>query len=242
MKPKLLFIEDETDLGNVVKQYLEIMDFEVVWCTNGQDAIQTFTLNQGSFDLLIIDVQLPDTSGFDLAKQILEFQSETSFLFLTARNEKQDRLLGLKIGADDYISKPFDIEELILRIKNIIRRHSHNPVAAPSQEQEEQLVSTGDIILKKDLLTLTIASKKPVSITLREAELLEYLCRNPNKILKREYILLQLWGENDYFLGRSLDVFISRLRKLLKHSDLVSIDNVYGVGFIFTVRESQDIS
>lgn len=242
MKTKLLFIEDETDLGNVVKQYLEIMDFEVTWCTNGQDAIQIFTHNQGKFDLLIIDVQLPDTSGFDLARQLLQFHSETSFLFLTARNEKQDRLLGLKIGADDYISKPFDIEELILRIKNIIRRHSHNPVATPGQEQEEQLVSTGDIILKKDLLTLTIADKKPVSITLREAELLEYLCRNPNKILKREYILLQLWGENDYFLGRSLDVFISRLRKLLKHSDLVSIDNVYGVGFIFTVREYQAIS
>ncbi len=240
MKPKLLFIEDESDLGNVVKQYLEITGFEVIWCTNGKDAFLAFTNNNGKFDLLIIDIQLPDISGFDFAKQIQQFSPETSFLFLTARNEKEDRLLGLKIGADDYISKPFDIEELILRIKNILRRNSHAHSTLTIEDQSDENVSIGDITLKKDLLSLVIAGRKPVSITLREAELIEYLSRNPNRILKREYILLQLWGENDYFLGRSLDVFISRLRKLLRFSSMVSIDNVYGVGFIFTVNEKAE--
>ncbi|KAA8477194.1 DNA-binding response OmpR family regulator [Arcticibacter tournemirensis] len=238
MRPKLLFIEDETDLGNVVKQYLEIMGFEVTWCTNGNSAFAEFTTHKGKFDLLIIDIQLPDISGFDLAKRIQQLNQETSFLFLTARNEKQDRLLGLKIGADDYICKPFDIEEFILRIKNILRRNSQTHNALNVEDDSEDNVSIGDIILKKDLLTLTIAGRKPDSITLREAELLEYLCSHPNKILKREFILIQLWGQNDYFLGRSLDVFISRLRKLLKFSSTVSIDNVYGIGFIFTVNKN----
>lgn len=241
MRPKLLFIEDETDLGNVVKQYLEIMGFDVTWCTNGDSAFLAFTTHNSKFDLLIIDIQLPDISGFDLAKRIQQFSPEMSFLFLTARNEKQDRLFGLKIGADDYICKPFDIEELILRIKNIIRRNSNIHDAPALEDELDNNVSIGDIILKKDLLTLTISDRKPDSITLREAELLEYLCRHPNKILKREYILLELWGQNDYFLGRSLDVFISRLRKLLKYSSMVSIDNVYGIGFIFTVNENETV-
>lgn len=235
MKPKLLFIEDEEDLGNVVKQYLEIMDFDVSWCTTGNSAFQLFSGNPRSFNLLIIDIQLPDINGFDLVEQMLNISSEMPFLYLTARKEKEDKLRGLRTGADDYITKPFDIEELILRIRNILKRNkaSNEPLL---EDGPSSHVCIGDISLNKDRLLLSIAGNNNISLTLREAELLEYLCLNPNKILKREFILIQLWGENDYFLGRSLDVFISRLRKLLHASNLVSIDNVYGIGFIFNVK------
>lgn len=238
MKTRLLFIEDEADLGNVVKQYLEIMDFEVTWCTSGEEAYRTWSDGSSGYDLLIIDIKLPDINGFELAERILKTDPGMAFLFLTARNEKHDRIRGLGIGADDYIGKPFDIEELILRIKNILRRKQSGRSSLPGEEFPASEVSIGDILLKKDLLTLTIGDGKPVPITQRVAELLEYLCLHPNRILKREDILVQLWGENDYFLGRSLDVFISKLRKLLRSSRHVRIENVYGVGFIFSVTES----
>ena len=236
MKHRILFVEDQEDLGNVVKQYLEAMNFEVHWCLNGKDAYRTFLTKKQLFDILIIDIQLPEMNGFELAELIIKENVSVPFLFLTARNEKKDRLKGLKLGADDYISKPFDIDELVLRIKNIIRRKQ-----PPEQQAAETKndIPVGDIILHKDLLRLSIKGEKPITLTVREAELLQYLCKHPNRVLKREEILLQLWGENDYFLGRSLDVFISRLRKLLHTSDTVSIDNVYGVGFVFNVKKTE---
>lgn len=233
MKNKILFIEDQQDLGNVTKQYLEVMDFEVVWCTDGKEAYRVYSQNPAQFHLLIIDIQLPGMNGFDLAEKIISENDKVPFLFLTARNEKKDRLRGLKIGADDYISKPFDIDELVLRIRNILRRNH----AADTHATANAAIVCGDLILNKDLLKLTIAGQKQIVLTLREAELLEYLCRHSNSVLKREDLLIELWGENDYFLGRSLDVFISRLRKLLAASGSVSIDNVYGVGFIFNVKK-----
>ncbi len=233
MKIKILFIEDQQDLGNVTKQYLEVMDFEVVWCTDGKEAYRIYSQNPAQFHLLIIDIQLPGMNGFELAEKIIGENNSVPFLFLTARNEKNDRLRGLKIGADDYISKPFDIDELVLRIRNIIRRNHSAGIHASVGGS----VACGDIILNKDLLKLTIAGQRQIVLTLREAELLEYLCRHSNSVLKRENLLIELWGENDYFLGRSLDVFISRLRKLLAASQFVSIDNVYGVGFIFNVKK-----
>lgn len=234
MEHKLLFVEDESDLGNVVKQYLEFVGFEVHWYTNAQEAFIAYQ-KEPHFDLLLIDIQLPDYDGFELAEKITKINKDQSFLFLTARNEKKDRIYGLKIGADDYINKPFDIDELILRIKNIIRRNGSSKI---TQEVDQEILSDiimGDLLFQKELLKLSFPKGKSVSLTLREAELLEYLYLNKNRILKREDILLQLWGENDYFLGRSLDVFISRLRKALHHSSAVSIDNVYGVGFIFSI-------
>ena len=171
-------------------------------------------------------------NGFELAERIIKDNNDVPFLFLTARNEKKDRIRGLKIGADDYISKPFDIDELVLRIRNIIRRHHF--IEAGQQACGTDIIA-GDVTLHKDILKLTIGDRKQISLTLREVQLLEYLCSHQNSVLKREDILLQLWGENDYFLGRSLDVFISRLRKLLSPSKSVNIDNVYGIGFIFNV-------
>lgn len=233
MKHKVLFVEDEPDLGNVVKQYLEVMDFDIEWCTNGKAALSTFKERSHVFSLLVIDIQLPGMDGFELAERINRINDTIPFLFLTARNERKDRLYGLNLGADDYISKPFDIDELVLRIRNILRRKN------PSEKNRQQMAVTacGDMVMHKEQYKISIANNKFVTLTQREFELLEYLFLHRNKILKREEILENLWGENDYFLGRSLDVFISRLRKHLSSSSRIAINSVYGVGFIFQVEE-----
>lgn len=236
MKERILLVEDEADLGNVVKQYLEVMEFEVVWCRNGREAYETFKSNARSFEIVLIDIRLPEMDGFELAEHIIKLSAGTPFLFLTARNEKADKIHGLKIGADDYITKPFDIDELVLRIRNIIRRKK---TGVPNISS---VITVGDVVYNKDSLQLSINNGKPASLTAREAELLEYLLQNPDKVLRREEILTQLWGENDYFLGRSLDVFISRLRKHLSASQDISINNVYGVGFIVSLKKTSTTS
>jgi len=237
VKRQLLYIEDEPDLGNVTKQYLELMGFSVDWCCSGTAAIGCYQKNHSDYSLVIIDIQLPDIDGFEVAKKIREWNADVYFLFLTARKEKHDRVKGLRLGAVDYICKPFDIDELVLKIQNIIFHQ------IPSTQREKELVHNllhiGDVCLNIDLLELRISGQTPIALTQREAELLKYLNKNRNSITKREDILVQIWGENDYFLGRSLDVFISRLRKLLTVSSNVKITNVYGVGFIFSVSEME---
>ena len=212
MKSRLLLVEDHEDLGNVTKQYLQVMDFDVTWVTSGEDAYKVFHANSSRFDLLIIDIQLPGMNGFELAGKIIEVNEFVPFLFLTVRNEKNERLHGLKIGAADYISKPFDIDELVLRIKNIIRRNH-----APETEHTglPDALRVGDITLHKESLKVNMDGAGEISLTMREIELLEYLCNNSNRVIKREELLLRLWGENDYFLGRSLDVFIPGCEKYL---------------------------
>lgn len=236
-KTKLLYIEDERDLGNVTKQYLELMDFDVEWCTSGRKAVDLYKSAPQDYQLLIIDIQLPDMDGFELAEKIIPANEDAYFLFLTARIEKSDRLKGLKIGAVDYISKPFDVDELVLRIRNIVKRQKQHHPPIQHKPVPSAIFNIGDMQLNKDLLTLSIVKNKSIPLTQREADLLEYLNNHQNVIIKRADILMQVWGENDYFLGRSLDVFISRLRKLLRSSCCVKIENVYGVGFIFSVSE-----
>lgn len=231
MKSKILLVEDEIDLGNVVKQYLEIMDFEVDWSKDGKAALTQFQANHSKYDILLIDVSMPEMDGFELANRIMKITRQVPFLFLTARNERSDRLYGLKIGADDYITKPFDIDELVLRIRNIIKRNTNN-----NEVVNRAVIERGDVKFHKESLKLFIGSHPEIILTPRESELLEFLFNNENRILKREEILTRLWGENDYFLGRSLDVFISRLRKHLSKSNYISINNVYGVGFVFNVQ------
>ncbi|GAB3423330.1 response regulator transcription factor [Niabella aquatica] len=235
MKHKILFVEDEADLGNVVKQYLHLMNFEVDLKTTAEEALDAFGAKH-DYDLLITDIQLPGMDGFEFAATIKKVDNKIPFLFLTARNEKKDRIAGLKLGADDYINKPFDIDELVLRATNIIRRNNKDGVTG-EDSTHNSTIHMGDIIFKKDVFKISVGDTgKSISLTVREAGLLEYMYQNKNTVIKREDILIKLWGENDYFLGRSLDVFISRLRKLLAESEKVEIENVYGVGFIFSVK------
>ncbi|WP_166335397.1 response regulator transcription factor [Sphingobacterium chungjuense] len=227
MKTRILYVEDESDLGNVTKQYLEMMGFDVYWALDGTSALKAY--GQEQYDISIIDIQLPDTDGFALAKQIGQINEQAQFLFLTARNMKEDKIQGLQLGAFDYVTKPFDVDELVLRIRNFVNRQMR--FANSSREHAKNEIFIDDVKLDLKLLSLSIGESFTTTLTLRELELLTFLYKQRNQIVKREEILLHIWGDNDYFLGRSLDVFISRLRKVLSRSNSVKIDNVYGVGF-----------
>lgn len=230
MSHQILLVEDDIDLGSVVKQYLEMSGFEVELVQTGRLALDKLLQNPLRYQLALIDVSMPEMDGFELGMQITEMGYPLPFLFLTARNEKADRIKGLELGADDYISKPFDVDELVLRMHNIIRRH-------PGSKTDPHLIQKGDLRFSKTSLKLTVKDEKEINLTPKEAELLEFLIQNENRVIKRSEILIRLWGEDDYFLGRSLDVFISRLRKYLNKSTHFRINNVYGVGFVFNVND-----
>ncbi|MBO9728836.1 MAG: response regulator transcription factor [Chitinophaga sp.] len=229
MKHRILLLEDETDLGNVVKQYLELMDFEVDWHQNGQAALEAFIATPQAWHILLIDINLPEMDGFDFAQRMTKLQPQVPFLFLTARGEKKDRLHGLKIGADDYIVKPFDVDELVLRIKNILKRNQGIGHQAPNT------IDLGGMRFNKDSLKLTDINGKETILTPLESDLLLHFYHNSNKVIRREDILHHVWGTSDYFVGRSLDVFVSRFRKYFQGNEHISIRNVYGIGFMFNL-------
>ncbi len=230
MSNHILLVEDDIDLGSVVKQYLEMSGFEVDLAQTGSQALDNLLHSPAKYQLVLIDVSMPGMDGFELALHIKERGIPLPFLFLTARNEKADRIKGLELGADDYISKPFDVDELVLRMNNIIRRH-------PTSRIDPNLILRGDLRFSKSSLKLTVKDEKEITLTPKEAELLDFLIQNENRVIKRSEILIRLWGEDDYFLGRSLDVFISRLRKYLNKSTHFRINNVYGVGFVFNAND-----
>lgn len=233
MTEKILFVEDEPDLGSLIKQYLETKGFDIDWYDNPKNALKAFRENAATYGLCLLDVQMPQKSGFELAENIVKIKEHIPFVFLTARTEKKDRLTGLNIGATDYISKPFDIDELALKLKNILKMTS----GAVTTKVQLSSYMIGDILYNREQLTVTTPDKKVTKLTTREAELIEYFYQNKNKRIKKEDILVRIWGENDYFLGRSLDVFISRLRKIFAQSKKISLSNVYGAGYIFNVEE-----
>jgi len=217
---KILIAEDDRDFGNILTQYVTISGFEVTLGIDGKEAWELF--NKYKFDICVLDVMMPEMDGFTLAVKIKEIHPETPIIFLTAKSLKDDIIRGLKIGADDYITKPFDPEVLILRINNILKR-------AYSSSNDEFKVSK--TILKYNTLELISGDIKE-KLTLKEAQLLKYFIINKNKILAREDILTEIWGEDDYFLGRSMDVFISRLRKYVSEDKNIDIRTVRGTGFI----------
>lgn len=221
MKIKILLAEDDSDFGMILKQYLELEDFEVIWFQNPQDIIEILK-SDFSFHIGILDIMMPHIDGFSLAKMILKEKPDFPILFLTAKNQKIDRLTGLKIGADDYISKPCDPEELILRIKNILKRTL--PITAETQ------IKIGNYFLDTEKLLLSHQDGN-IRLTIREQQLLLYLLKHNHKTIKREDILNNLWETNDYFTGRSLDVFISRLRKYFINDPEIKIQSLRGIGF-----------
>jgi len=217
---KVLVAEDDRDFGNILTQYITISGFDVTLGRDGKEAWELF--NKDKFDICVLDVMMPEMDGFTLAEKIKETHPEVPVIFLTAKSLKEDIVRGLKIGADDYITKPFDPEVLILRINNILKR------VYSSSNDEFKISQT---ILKYNTLELISGDTKE-KLTLKEAQLLKYFIINKNRILAREDILTEIWGEDDYFLGRSMDVFISRLRKYVSDDKNIDIRTVRGTGFI----------
>jgi len=227
-KATILYVEDDETLSFVTKDNLELNGYNVVHFADGKSALDQFT--KYNFDLCILDVMLPEMDGYTLASNIRKADQETPILFLTAKSLKEDRIHGLKLGADDYITKPFSIEELILKIEVFLKRKFVN---APAQDNS----SLGKFTFDYRNLKLT-SDDGSSNLTQKEADLLKLLLDNKNNTLTRENILKKLWGENDYFLGRSMDVFISRIRKHLRPDPRLKIENVHGVGFRLLEQES----
>ncbi|MFN8211602.1 MAG: response regulator transcription factor [Bacteroidales bacterium] len=223
---KVLIAEDDRDFGNILSQYVTISGFEVTLARDGKEAWEKF--NESKPDICVLDVMMPEMDGFTLAEKIKQTQGDVPFIFLTAKSLKEDIVKGLKLGADDYITKPFDPEVLILRLNNILKR-------VYSSVNDEYTVS--NTVLKFNTLEL-ICGKKKEKLTLKEAQLLRYFIINKNKILAREDILTEIWGEDDYFLGRSMDVFISRLRKYVTDDTGIDIRTVRGTGFILEEKKN----
>ncbi len=224
MKAHLLYVEDDESLSFVTRDNLELQGYQITYCSDGEQAMQLIRADEFPFNLCILDVMLPGTDGYQLASEIRLFNTEVPIIFLTAKSLKEDKIKGLRLGADDYITKPFSIEELTLKIEIFLRRSRIS--AAPQASQFK--VGNFEFDYKNLVLRWNDQAK---TLTQKEADLLKLFITNKNEVLKRSDILEALWGEDDYFMGRSLDVFISRLRKYLKSDERLKIENIHGVGF-----------
>jgi len=223
-KTQVLLVEDDLNLGFLLVDYLEMEGFEVKLARDGNAGFKTF---QGQkFDLCILDVMMPHKDGFTLAAQIRKLNDKIPVIFLTAKFLKEDKLLGFKLGGDDYITKPFDEEELLARINAILKR-------VPQPDNTNNLFQIGKFIFDYSNQTITIEGNSR-RLTAKENEILKLLCVNKNQILKRQDALNAIWGNSDYFYGRSFDVFITKLRKYLKEDPNLQIENIHTIGFILS--------
>jgi DNA-binding response OmpR family regulator len=221
----ILLAEDDFDFATILKQYLEISGFQVTWAKNGVEALVIFNDND-NIDICILDVMMPQMDGFMLAEKIIAINPEMPFLFLTAKSLKEDKIKGLKLGADDYILKPCEADELVLRLQNILKR------SQSSSLKSTEIIPIGKYqfdYLNQQLIHL----KKTQRLTEKEAQLLLYLLQNKNGLIKREAILNTIWGNDDFFSGRSMDVFVSRLRKYFSEDSNIKIESIRGLGFEF---------
>jgi DNA-binding response OmpR family regulator len=224
---RILLAEDDLNLGVLLVDYLETEGFDVKLCKDGELALKAFHGNR--FDLCLLDVMMPKMDGFTLAREIRLKDRNMPVIFITAKSLKEDKLKGYGLGADDYITKPFDEEELLWKIKAVVRRI---PVAG--SEGRTGIIPIGKYAFDFNNQSLSIGGRTR-RITGKESDILNYLSAHRNNVVKREELLKALWGENDYFLGRSLDVFITKIRKYLGEDPDLSIENVFGVGFILNV-------
>ncbi len=224
-----MLAEDDPNLGILLVDYLEAEGLAVELCKDGELAWKAF--QSDSFDLCLVDVMMPKMDGFSLAKKIRAKDKKVPLIFITARSFREDKIKGYSLEADDYITKPFDEEELLWKIKAIIRRGGSNAI-----ESNSEIIAIGKYTfdLHNQLLIINDKAKR---ITEKEAEILNYLSWHRNKVIKRAEMVKELWGEEDYFLGRSLDVFITKIRKYLKEDPEISIENVFKVGFVFNVPQ-----
>ena len=234
MENKNIFlVEDDENFGSVLKSYLEMNDFNVFWINDGAKAVDSFSkqklsLSTGRFDICILDIMLPNVDGFSIARKIKELNPDIPTIFLTAKTLKEDILEGFKIGADDYITKPFDSEVLLYKIKAIIKRNQ-----VPGSDAK--IFKIGNYEFDSDLRILSIENNH-VKLSPKESELLKMLCLYENKVLDREKALTEIWGQDGYFTARSMDVYITKLRKYLRNDTSLEIENIHGSGFILKVK------
>jgi two-component system, OmpR family, response regulator len=226
----VLLVEDDKNLGSVLKDFLEMEHYKVVLALNGEEGFAEF--KKGAFDICVLDVMLPIKDGFTLAGEIRQEDDNVPIVFLTARSLTEDKIKGLKIGADDYITKPFSTEELLLRIEAVLKRSKPKVVPA-----DKKSVSIGKLVFDyaNQILVSPQGERK---LTKKEAEMLHMLYMYKNQLLPRRVALKAIWGDDDYFMGRSMDVYITKLRKMLKDDKNLAITNVHNAGFKLEIKES----
>ncbi len=226
---RIFLVEDDVNFGSVLKSFLEMNDLDVDWVDDGLDAVSTFKSN--TYDLCILDVMLPHIDGFTIGTEIKKLNAGTPIIYLTAKNMKEDMIKGYKIGADDYITKPFDSEVLIYKIKAILKRQL--PDAKPIVDE---VLQVGRYSFNTMNRTLTFEDGELIKLSPKEAELLSFLMMNVNHVVDRNLTLEKIWGETGYFTARSMDVYITKLRKYLKNDPAIEITNVHGTGYILGIK------
>jgi two-component system, OmpR family, response regulator len=224
---KIFLVEDDLSFGSVLKSYLEISDYSVEWVDDGKYAIEHF--RRGIFNICILDIMLPHVDGFTIANEIRQINNEVPIIFLTAKKLKEDVLKGYGVGGDDYITKPFDTDILLAKIKAILSRR--DPLSGT-----RDIFEIGKFVFNSKLRTLTTGSIEN-KLSPKEAQLLELLALNQNALISREMALKKIWGSDDYFTARSMDVYITKLRKYLSDDPALNIKNIHGAGFQLIVRE-----
>ena len=225
----ILFVEDDYNLGFVVQDQLKGEGYNVYFATDGVEGLKKF--NEEKIHMCIFDVMMPKKDGLTLAKDVRKVNTEVPILFLTAKNQTEDKIEGFKAGGDDYLTKPFSTEEFLLRVKAILKR-----VNLIESEEVQTVFNLGSIVFDSENYELTIEGQDDKKLTKKEAKILLLLVQNQDKVLPRDVVLNAVWGQDDYFVGRSLDVFITKLRKYLKPEGKVAINNIHGVGFKLTVE------
>jgi DNA-binding response OmpR family regulator len=236
-KPKILLVEDDPNLSIVIQDYLDMLDYEITLCCDGEEGLNEFTKNR--YDLAILDVMMPKKDGFMLAEDIRKFDDDTPIIFLTAKSMKEDRIKGFQAGCDDYITKPFNTEELSMRIKAVLKRCMMAKNGKSDSSQKVFEIGRFHFDFENMLL---ISDGIEHTLTRKEGALLKLLCIYKNKLLTRQLALKSVWGDDDYFIGRSMDVFITKLRKYLKDDPAISITNIHGTGFKLEVKEKENLN
>ncbi len=230
-KQKIFLVEDDLNFGSVMRSYLEINDFDVVWVNDGKDAVSTF--KRGHFDLCILDVMLPHVDGFTIGTDIKTIKPEMPIIFLTAKTMKEDMIKGFNAGADDYVTKPFDSDVLIFKIKAILKRNQQDKFGP----MVDEIINIGKFKFDYRTRNLTCEGCEEIKLSPKEGELLYYLVQSKNKVLDRNFALEKIWGEQGYFTARSMDVYITKLRKYLKNDPNLEIINIHGSGYILKEEE-----
>ena len=229
-KTKILLVEDDPNLGTLLKEYLEAKGYSTVLANDGKKGYDVFSKNK--FNICLLDVMMPKKDGYTLAKEIREIDNQIPIVFLTAKSMKEDAIEGFKVGADDYITKPFSMEELLLRIVAILRRTEN--VSSTESNKNNFEIGNYSFDYEHRMLSLNGEEKK---LTTKEADLLKLLCLKMNDILDRDFALKSIWNDNNYFNGRSMDVYIAKIRKYLKDDSSIELLNVHGKGFKLLVSK-----